>query len=50
MKKITCPPPCGAEFKVHDDHELVEITQKHAKTKHNKDVSREDVLKMAKEA
>ncbi len=50
MKRVTCPAPCGAEFKVHEDNELVEIVQKHAKTKHNKDVSREDVLRMAKQA
>ncbi len=50
MKRVMCPPPCGSEFKVHDDNELVEIVQRHAKAKHNKNISREEIMKMAREA
>ena len=49
MKKVVCP-PCGAEFKSHSDDELVEITQKHAKTFHHHEVTREEILKPAKMA
>lgn len=48
VKKVTCP-PCGAEFKVEDADELVEIVQRHAKTKHNTDLSREEILNAAKD-
>ena len=54
MKKITCPSPCGAEFKVHTIDELIEVVNVHVKRAHSKDfpkgVSREDVVKMAKDA
>ncbi len=46
LKKVACP--CGSEFKTHDDNELVELVQKHAKTAHSKTLSREDILKAAK--
>jgi len=32
------------------DNELVEIVQRHAKAKHNKNISREEIMKMAREA
>jgi len=54
MKKITCPPPCGAEFKVHTMDELTDIVNVHVKHQHPKDfpkgLPREEVMKMAKEA
>ena len=46
MKKVDCP-PCGAEFATHSDDELVEIVQKHAKTFHQHDVTRDQILKEA---
>ena len=46
MKKVVCP-PCGAEFATHSDDELVEVVQKHAKTFHKHDVSRDQILKEA---
>jgi predicted small metal-binding protein len=49
MKKATCP-PCGAEFKVEDTDELVEIVQRHAKTQHNKGLAREETLKAVEDA
>ena len=54
MKKITCPSPCGAEFKVHTIDELVEVVNVHVKHAHSKDfpqgLPREEVAKMAKDA
>jgi hypothetical protein len=54
MKKIACPSPCGAEFKVHTIDELTEIVNVHVKHQHSKDfpkgMPREEVMKMAKEA
>ena len=46
MKKVICP-PCGAEFATHNDDELVEVVQKHAKKFHRHDVTREHILKEA---
>ena len=53
MKKITCPSPCGAEFKVRTIDELTEVVNVHAKHAHAKDlprgIPREEVVKMAKD-
>lgn len=46
MKKVVCP-PCGAEFATHNDDELVEVVQKHAKKFHQHDVTRDHILKEA---
>lgn len=46
MHKVVCP-PCGAEFVTHDELELVEMVQRHAKTQHAKDLTREDILRTA---
>lgn len=54
MKKITCPSPCGAEFKVRTIEELTDVVNVHVKHSHSKDfprgIPREEVVKMAKEA
>jgi hypothetical protein len=54
MKKITCPSPCGAEFKVRTIEELTDVVNVHVKHSHGKDfpkgISREEVVKMAKDA
>jgi len=54
MKKISCPSPCGAEFKVRTIEELTDIINVHVKHAHSKDFPRgiplEEVVKMAKEA
>lgn len=54
MKKIMCPSPCGAEFKVHTMDELIEVVNVHVKHAHTKDfpqgLPRDEVMKMAKEA
>jgi predicted small metal-binding protein len=47
LRKVVCP-PCGAEFKTHDENELVAVVQKHAKTAHGKTLSREEILNVAK--
>ena len=46
MKKVICP-PCGAEFKSHNDDELVEVVQQDAKTFHQHDITRDRILKEA---
>jgi predicted small metal-binding protein len=44
--KVACDD--GFEVASKKEHELVEYVQMHVKEHHGKDVSREDVLKMAK--
>lgn len=46
MQKVVCP-PCGAEFKTHDEHELVEMVRRHAKSQHHKDLTQEEILRAA---
>jgi predicted small metal-binding protein len=47
LKTVVCP-PCGAEFKTHNDDELVEMVQQHAKAAHGKTLPREEILKVAR--
>jgi hypothetical protein len=53
MKKITCPSPCGAEFKVRTLEELTDVIAVHVKHSHSKEfpqgIPREEVAKMAKD-
>ena len=46
--KVVCED--GFEIVSKKEHELVKFVQMHVKELHGKDVSREDVLKMAKPA
>jgi predicted small metal-binding protein len=39
---------CPFMLRTESDDELVSFSQQHAKKTHNKDVSRQDILKMAK--
>lgn len=43
LKSISCDPDCGFLIRSHDEMEVVEIAKKHAKEKHNMDVSDEDL-------
>ncbi len=45
---LTCA--CGHVVHADSDDELVRKTQEHMKTAHAKNITREEVLKMAKEA
>ena len=47
-KHLTCE--CGHLIHANSDEEMVRKAQDHMRTAHNKTISREDVLKMAKEA
>lgn len=47
-KHLTCT--CGYVVHADTDDEMVRKTQEHMKTAHGKTISREEVLKMAKEA
>ncbi len=47
-KHLTCA--CGYVVHANSDDDMVRKTQEHMKTVHGKAISREDVLKMAKEA
>jgi len=48
MYSISCDPTCGFMVKGHDKMEVMEIAKKHAKDKHNMDVSDEDLKKNMK--
>lgn len=43
MYSISCDPTCGFMVKGHDKMEVMEIAKKHAKEKHNMDVSDKDL-------
>lgn len=43
LKSISCDPTCGFMARSHDEKELMEIVKKHAKDKHNMNVSDEDL-------
>ncbi|MGO9645267.1 MAG: DUF1059 domain-containing protein [Candidatus Bathyarchaeia archaeon] len=47
-KEVTCSPPCSFRVRSERDDEIVTMVQQHAKNAHQKDVGRDDVLKMAK--
>jgi predicted small metal-binding protein len=47
-KEVTCPSPCSFRVRSEKEDELVTMVQQHAKNAHQKDVSRSDVLGMAK--
>ncbi len=47
-KHLTCT--CGYVVHADSDDEMVRKAQEHGKTAHSKAMSREDILKMAKEA
>ncbi len=47
-KHFTCT--CGQVIHADSDEEMVRKAQEHMKTAHGKSISREDVLKMAREA
>jgi predicted small metal-binding protein len=46
-KEIACA-SCGFRIRAESDDELVEDFKKHTKSAHNKDLSREQILAMAK--
>ncbi|MFH1183288.1 MAG: DUF1059 domain-containing protein [Candidatus Moraniibacteriota bacterium] len=43
LKRISCDPECGFVVQSHDETEAMDIARKHAKDKHNMDVSDEDL-------
>jgi len=45
LKRISCDPVCGFKVESHDEMEAMEIAKKHAKEKHNMDVTDEDLKK-----
>jgi predicted small metal-binding protein len=47
-KHLTCE--CGYVVHADSDDDMVRKTQEHMRTVHRKNITREDVLKMAKEA
>jgi predicted small metal-binding protein len=47
VKSVSCGPECGFSISSRDDKELVSAVQSHVKTHHGKDVSAEQVMKMA---
>ena len=47
-KLVECP--CGAQVRASDDDDLVTQTQSHASEVHGMDLSREQVLEMARPA
>ena len=50
LKKIECDPKCGFSVQSHDEKEVIEITKKHAKEKHNMDATIEQLKGMLKSA
>ncbi|MEN6621072.1 MAG: DUF1059 domain-containing protein [Smithella sp.] len=50
LKQIECDPKCGFFIRSHDENELVEMAIRHAKTQHNKTITKEDVTAMMKDA
>lgn len=49
LKSVSCDPACGFSVRSHDESEIVNIVQMHAKKQHNKQMSEMDVKKMMKE-
>ncbi|HUK29306.1 MAG TPA: DUF1059 domain-containing protein [Candidatus Acidoferrales bacterium] len=49
-KEVTCSPPCSFRVRSESEDELVTLVQQHAKTMHNMNVSKSDVMGMAKPA
>lgn len=47
-KEVTCP-PCGEVLRASNDDELVTKVQNHAKTNHDHDLSRDEILAGARE-
>lgn len=41
LKRIACDPTCGFMVQSHDEMEVMDIARKHAKEKHNMDVTDE---------
>ncbi len=39
LKSLRCP--CGFEVRSRDEHELISVTQQHAKTVHGQDITAE---------
>lgn len=48
-KEVTCP-PCGEVIRGSGDDELVTKAQSHAKENHAHDVTRDEILAIAREA
>jgi predicted small metal-binding protein len=48
--EVTCEAPCNFRLRSENDGELVSMVQQHAKNMHNMDMSRDDVMGMAKPA
>ena len=46
-KQVSCED--GFELKTNDENELVSMVMQHVQKQHNKSISREDVMGMAKE-
>jgi predicted small metal-binding protein len=46
--EITCPAPCAFRVRNENESELVYLTQHHLKNTHNKEMTREEILKIAK--
>lgn len=49
-KEIKCEDPCKFRLRTENESELVEMTKNHMKNIHKVGVSREDILKLAKES
>ncbi|MBI4687469.1 MAG: DUF1059 domain-containing protein [Nitrospirae bacterium] len=45
---IECPPECGFTVKSHDEEEVIDMAKKHAKDKHNMDITTEKLKSMMK--
>jgi predicted small metal-binding protein len=48
LMKVTCDPQCGFMVQSHDKKELIGIVKNHVKNMHKKNITDEDVMKMAK--
>jgi len=48
LHSVTCDPNCGFMIQSHDEQEVIGITKTHAKSKHNDDLSDEQVKGMMK--
>ncbi len=45
---IECPPECGFTVKSHDEQEVIDMAKKHAKEKHNMDITTDKLKSMMK--
>ena len=48
LKKIECDPKCGFLVQSHDEEEVLDITKKHAKEKHDMNATDQQLRGMMK--